>query len=104
MAVQGEHQYLIAVWPGAAVDIERDEPPCFKVGADHVRRHASPAEAGLEEFMLGSKVCQPPGFRRDDAELFALREVGTIRQDELDMLRKLFAGNRRRRRSERMAW
>jgi hypothetical protein len=44
--------------------------------------------------VLRAKVSEPPGVRGKNAELFSLRQLGTVREDELPMLRNDTRWNR----------
>jgi hypothetical protein len=46
-----------------------------------------PPQACAQKGVLRAKIGKPPGIRGKNGELLSLRELGTVREDELPVLR-----------------
>src|SRR5256885_14338675 len=64
--------------------------------------HAAPAQPCAQEGVLRAEVGKPPGVRGENAEIFSLRQLRTVGEDELSMLRKDTRRNRSFERRQRM--
>lgn len=80
--------------PHALADIQSLQPPGANVLADYVPRHMAPTKAAEKILKPRGKVREAPDARAVDPSLEILREWGTVRHNELDLLLQGFSRQR----------